>query len=158
MRRNWQAIVVLWILTLAVYSNSWQAGLIYDNASRIGEDTRIRSASSANIDLIFRTEYWYPMQATALYRPLTTLSFLFNYAVLGNANRPAGYHTVNWLLHSVNATLLYLVLRELIADGVVALAISALWAVHPVLTESVTNIVGRADMLAAFGLLGALFG
>jgi tetratricopeptide (TPR) repeat protein len=28
--------------------------------------------------------------------------------------------------------------------------------VHPVLTEAVTNIVGRADMLAAFGVLGAV--
>ena len=29
-----------------------------------------------------------------------------------------------------------------------------LWAVHPVLTESVANIVGRADLLAAAGVLG----
>jgi tetratricopeptide (TPR) repeat protein len=33
---------------------------------------------------------------------------------------------------------------------------AALWAVHPVLTESVTNIVGRADLLAAFGVLAGL--
>ncbi len=31
--------------------------------------------------------------------------------------------------------------------------IAALWAVHPVLTESVTNIVGRADLLAAMAVL-----
>src|SRR5262245_5704802 len=98
MKRNWHAIVVLWVLTLAVYSSSWQTGLIFDNNSRILEDPRVRAATPANIDLIFSKEYWYPMQATALYRPLTTLSLLFNYAVLGNANRPAGYHTVNWIL------------------------------------------------------------
>ncbi|OLD12616.1 MAG: hypothetical protein AUJ01_16030 [Acidobacteria bacterium 13_1_40CM_3_65_5] len=28
---------------------------------------------------------------------------------------------------------------------------AALWAVHPLSTEAVTNIVGRADLLAAFG-------
>jgi hypothetical protein len=33
---------------------------------------------------------------------------------------------------------------------------AAIWAVHPVLTESVTNIVGRADLLAAFGVLAGL--
>jgi hypothetical protein len=32
--------------------------------------------------------------------------------------------------------------------------IAALWAVHPVLTESVTNIVGRADLLAGMSVLG----
>src|SRR5207302_1443931 len=37
-----------------------------------------------------------------------------------------------------------------------ALALAALWGVHPVLTDAVTNIVGRADMLAAFGVLTAL--
>jgi hypothetical protein len=36
------------------------------------------------------------------------------------------------------------------------LALAALWGVHPLLTESVTNIVGRADLLAAFGVLAGL--
>jgi tetratricopeptide (TPR) repeat protein len=36
-------------------------------------------------------------------------------------------------------------------------ALAALWAVHPVSTEAVTNIVGRADLLAALGVLGALY-
>jgi hypothetical protein len=34
--------------------------------------------------------------------------------------------------------------------------LSAIWALHPLLTESVTNIVGRADLLSAFGVLAAL--
>ena len=37
-----------------------------------------------------------------------------------------------------------------------AFALAALWGVHPLLTESVTNIVGRADLLAAFGVLAGL--
>src|SRR5208282_1206249 len=32
--------------------------------------------------------------------------------------------------------------------------IAGIWAVHPALTESVTNIVGRADLLAAMATLG----
>jgi protein O-mannosyl-transferase len=35
-----------------------------------------------------------------------------------------------------------------------AFAAAAIWAVHPLSTESVTNIVGRADLLAAFAVLG----
>jgi hypothetical protein len=34
---------------------------------------------------------------------------------------------------------------------------AALWAVHPLGTEAVSNIVGRADLLAAGGVLGALY-
>jgi tetratricopeptide (TPR) repeat protein len=37
-----------------------------------------------------------------------------------------------------------------------AFFVAALWAVHPVLTESVTNMVGRADLLGAAGVLGGL--
>ena len=33
---------------------------------------------------------------------------------------------------------------------------AALWAVHPLLTESVTNIVGRADLLSGLAILGGL--
>jgi tetratricopeptide (TPR) repeat protein len=34
--------------------------------------------------------------------------------------------------------------------------LAAIWGVHPLLTESVTNIVGRADLLAALGVLAGL--
>jgi hypothetical protein len=103
--------------------------------------TRIQAATSANVDLIFNKEYWYPGSPWACTVRLDTLSFLFNYAVWAMRTRPAGYHAVNWILHSINATLLFLLLRELIGNRFGALAIASLWAVHPVLTESVTNIV-----------------
>jgi hypothetical protein len=46
--------------------------------------------------------------------------------------------------------------RQLIRDVWPSFFVAALWAVHPVLTESVTNIVGRADLLAAIALLSGL--
>jgi tetratricopeptide (TPR) repeat protein len=97
---------------------------------------------------------------TGLYRPLTTFSYLLNYAVFGNGPHPAGYHWVNFALHAVNIALVYLlglfVFQETRLKERLALALAAVWAVHPVLTESVTNIVGRADLLAAFGVLAGL--
>jgi protein O-mannosyl-transferase len=44
----------------------------------------------------------------------------------------------------------------LLGDSMLALALAALWGLHPLLTESVTNIVGRADLLAASGVLAGL--
>ena len=40
------------------------------------------------------------------------LSFLFNYAILGNADRPAGYHWVNLLLHTGNVLLVFALARS----------------------------------------------
>jgi tetratricopeptide (TPR) repeat protein len=88
-----------------------------------------------------------------LYRPFTTFSYLFNYAVLGDGEQPSGYHSINVLLHLGNVLLAYALARRLVRRFWPAVFIASLWAVHPVLTESVTNIVGRADLLAAMGVL-----
>ena len=87
---------------------------------------------------------------------MTTLSLWFNYSVLGNGPNATGYHVVNFLLHFFNAWLLYqLALLALKRDGAAFLA-AAIWAVHPIATEAVTSIVGRADLLAAMSVLGGL--
>src|SRR5204862_5524189 len=70
--------------------------------------------------------------------------------------QPFGYHFLNWMLHSVNATLVYLLVWLLLGETLWAAVAAGLWAVHPLLTESVTNLVGRADLLAGIGVLGAL--
>jgi tetratricopeptide (TPR) repeat protein len=156
---HWRRLLpfaALWALTLAAYSNSFQTGLIFDNSAIILKDTRVRAASPENLSLILTKEYWYPPTGNGLYRPLATLSYLFNYAVLGDGASPAGYHLVNYALHSLNASLVFLLALLLFGETLPAFAMAALWAVHPVLTESVTNVIGRADLLSAFGVLAAL--
>ncbi len=88
-----------------------------------------------------------------MYRPFTTLSYLFNYAVLGDGDQPSGYHSINLILHLGNVLLAYALALRLVRRFWPSVFIAALWAVHPALTESVTNIVGRADLLAAMAVL-----
>src|SRR6185369_7523116 len=97
------------------------------------------------------------MATSGLYRPMTTLSFLANWTVLGNEARPFGYHLVNLLLHlGCSVAVLALFRRLGMAAGAATIA-AALFAVHPVTTEAVANVAGRADLLAALGvLLGVL--
>jgi hypothetical protein len=163
-REAWQRrallMLALWAFALLAYSNSFRAGLALDNASAVLQDSRIRAAMPENLHLILTEEYWYNRMTTGLYRPLTTFSYLLNYAIFGNGPHPAGYHWVNFALHAVNIALVYLlgllVFQETRLKERLALALAAVWAVHPVLTESVTNIVGRADLLAGFGVLAGL--
>jgi hypothetical protein len=144
----------LCLLTLAAYSNSFTAGFAMDNRGLILEDTRIRAATPENLALIVDHTYWWPYGESGLYRPLTTLSYLFNYSILGDTNSPAGYHWINFFLHAGNVLLVYALSLRLAGDRWRAASVAALWAVHPLLTESVTNIVGRADLLAGLGILG----
>ena len=117
-------------------------------------DPRLRDASAKNLGLILSHSYWWPTGEGGVYRPITTLSYLFNYAILGNADHPAGYHWVNVFLHALNVLLVYALARRFIRRFWPSFFIAAIWAVHPILTEAVTNIVGRADVLAATGLFG----
>ena len=143
-------------MALLAYANSFRAGLIYDNHFIVTQDPRLRQVTAENVHLILTRDYWYKNSISSLYRPLTTLSYLFNYATLGSGDSPAGYHAINLALHAVNIALVYLLGWLLLAEFWPAFAMAALWAVNPVLTESVTNVVGRADLLAAFGVLAGL--
>jgi tetratricopeptide (TPR) repeat protein len=149
-------LVALWVVVFAAYSNSFHAGLVFDNDGLIAQDPRIREATAQNLRSILTGGYWYVNSTTGLYRPLTTYSYLLNYAVLGNGPRPEGYHLVNLALHSVNVGLVYALGIVIFGELAPALALAAIWGLHPVLTESVTNIVGRADLLAGFGVLAGL--
>jgi len=117
------------------------------------EHERLHAANAANMALITHHTYLWPNGESGLYRPLTTFSYLLNYAILGNGNRPAGYHWINFFLHKVNVLLLFTLMLRLTQAFRTAFFVAMLWAIHPVLTESVTNIIGRADLLAGFAVL-----
>jgi hypothetical protein len=148
--------MALCLVTLLAYSNSFHNGFVLDSHAIILNDTRIREANAQNIGQIFEHTYWWPTTEVGLYRPATTLSYLFNYDLLGNGQTPDGYHWINYLLHSFNVLLVYALALRLLRKFWPAVFTAALWAVHPVLTESVTNIIGRADLLAAMTTLSGL--
>lgn len=153
-RPTWLAGLALVALTALAFSNSFTAGLALDNQVLVTGDPRIREVSGQNIAQILQHTFWWPNGEAGIYRPLATLSYLFNYAVLGNGAQPAGYHWINFLLHAGNVLLVFALMLRLLGGFRVPLFVAALWAVHPVLTESVTNIVGRADLLAGAAVLG----
>jgi tetratricopeptide (TPR) repeat protein len=153
-RHAWR-IVALWVLLGAAYSNSFEGALVFDGAKIVTQDSRIRAVTAENVRLIFSEEYWYKGAPSGLYRPLTTLSFLMNYA-LGSGANPAAYHWTNFVLHEINVTLVYWLGLVIFGDPALALALAALWGLHPLLTDSVTNVAGRADLLAALGVLAGL--
>jgi len=145
-------ILALGTLTVLAFSNSFQAGFTLDNKGLL-LDPRIRELTPENIALILKHTYWWPTGEAGLYRPFTTLSYLFNYAFLGDGDQPAGYHSINLILHLGNVLLAYALALRLVRRFWPSVFTAALWAVHPALTESVTNIVGRADLLAAMAVL-----
>jgi protein O-mannosyl-transferase len=140
----------------AVHASSLRTGLVLDARVLVAENPVLRRVTAANLGFILTHDYWQPMSTDGLYRPITILSYLFNYTVLGNADRPLGYHVVNLLLHVACVGLVYALVWHLVRRRWPAVVAAALFGLHPVTTEAVTYVVGRADLLAATGVLGGL--
>ena len=149
------------ILLLAVlaYAPTLTNGFPFDDERLIVQNRLITSLR--NIPILLTKGYWAigpgtATQAGGLYRPLLTISFALNYAV-GGLN-PLGYHAVNVLLHAIVSLAVYGVGRRLFLSPAGATVAGALFAVHPLHTEVVAGIVGRAESLMALGVLLALAG
>ncbi len=76
-------------------------------------DPRIRELNWSNLGLLFQHTYWWPNGEAGLYRPPTTLSYLLNYAILGNGESPMVTTSVNLLLHTANVLLAFALTRKL---------------------------------------------
>jgi protein O-mannosyl-transferase len=91
------------------------------------------------------------------FRPVTFSTFALDWKI-GNG-RPFGFHVVNLVLHAAVTLLLYLLLQTALQSlqhgKAVAFAAALLFAVHPIHTEAVASIVGRAELLAAGFLIAA---
>ncbi|MDH3283902.1 MAG: tetratricopeptide repeat protein, partial [Acidobacteriota bacterium] len=92
--------------------------------------------------------------ASPIYRPLVTLSWALQVRATGPS--PRALHLVDMLLHAACVVLVALLLAAFLREARWALTAAALFAVHPLASEAVCSVVGRADLLAASFLTGAL--
>jgi tetratricopeptide (TPR) repeat protein len=97
------------------------------------------------------------VSATTIGRPLLSLSFAMNRALFGAS--PAGFHAVNIAIHAAAALVLFDLVRRTLATRAgngatpLAFAVAAIWALHPLQTESVTYVCQRAESLAGLCIL-----
>jgi hypothetical protein len=151
------AILGLLALAAAVYANSFAAGYTLDARTLLAEDPRLASFSAQNLRDVFARGYWWPRWESDLYRPVTTLTYLVGFALAGGDRGLVWpLHAVNLALHVANATLVYSIALRVLGSGGPALLLAALFTVHPLATENVTNLVGRADLLATLFVLVGL--
>jgi len=155
-QRHAEALVILAAVVLMAYANSFASGFVVDGRPLILENARVHTVTRTHLKEILSHGYSWPAFDGGLYRPIATLSYLVNFAVLGNYDQPEGYHWVNCPLYVANAFLVYLLALLLVRRYWPALSVAILWALHPICTEAVTNIAGRPEELAALGVLAAL--
>jgi hypothetical protein len=92
-------------------------------------------------------------------RPVLMFSYWLNYRLWGVT--PLSYHLVNILIHFTNSGLVFLVLRRIVTmagwppqrAARASLIGAAVFAIHPLQTESVSYVAGRSESLASLFLL-----
>ena len=144
---------VLPVLTVLLFSPVYRATFVYDDSDFVVENPLL-NAPHLDVAAVFTTAYPPQHPEQKLYRPLVTLSYALDKAVTG---KPAGFHVTNVLWHLAVATMLVLLLRQLGTPATGALlAAVAFFAWHPLTTESVAWVAGRAELMAAFFVLASL--
>ncbi|XP_055011548.1 protein O-mannosyl-transferase TMTC3 [Boleophthalmus pectinirostris] len=151
---SWRETLLLAGLVVACYWNSLSCGFVFDDVSAILDNKDLRP--STPIKNLFLNDFWgTPMaeeRSHKSYRPLTVLTFRLNY--LWSELSAASYHLLNVLLHVV-VCVLFLRVSRLFLDHKYSLVAALLFAVHPIHTEAVTGVVGRAELLSSIFLLAA---
>lgn len=124
----------------------------YDDALQITGNPLIVQSSFSGTSLI---DLFTKPTPGNLYRPLTLLSYWFTYWTFGLS--PAPYHLVNVLLHAINSVFVVILVDRILGNRTIGFWAGLLFAVHPIHTEAVANIIGRAELLAAgFGISSLL--
>ena len=151
--KSWCGLLLI-MLTVAVYLNSLPNQFVWDDEALVENNSYIRN--HLYVSAIFTTDLYHDQgQGTPYYRPFQAISYLVDYAVWGL--NPWGYHITSILLHLGCVLLIWLLVQQVSSQNWLAFAVAALFAIHPVNTNAVTYIAGRADPLALAGMLGALW-
>ncbi len=147
-RQHLLAAVLLAGLGVVAFGESLGNGFVLDDKAVIAGDPRVQHG---RVWESFSKEYWPEAVGNKLYRPLTTLSFVANWAI---SHEPWAFRLPNLLLHVGVCYLLFCLALRLIGSFWAAMAAAAVFAVHPIHTAPLNAIVDRAELSAAFfGLL-----
>ncbi|XP_056366586.1 protein O-mannosyl-transferase TMTC1 isoform X2 [Oenanthe melanoleuca] len=143
------AAAVLAGLCALCYGNSLRGEFVHDDVWAIVNNPDVRAV--APVSAAFANDFWGKRMAENTshksYRPLCVLTFKLNILLAGM--NPFYFHAVNVILHClVTLVLMYTCDKAVFKDCRLAFVTALFFAVHPIHTEAVTGIVGRADVLA----------
>lgn len=143
--RPWLGSAVLAAMAAATYANALHGAFQYDDLFTILINPHL--------------DRWqiFVDHLDHMVRPVLYATFLIDRRLFGHS--PTGYHVLNLLLHLGSGLLLYRILTRAVSEHTQAVPFwtALLFLIHPITTETVTYISGRASGLMAFFYLLAFF-
>jgi protein O-mannosyl-transferase len=143
-QQTWFLTLLLIALIFVAYARVFSAGFIWDDESHLTQNPCV-------VGPLGLKEVW--TTTRAVYYPLVLTTFWGLHKVIGLAPWP--YHLLNVLLHAGSAVVLWQVLRQLGIRG--AWLGAALWALHPVMVQSVAWVTELKNTQSCLFYLLSIF-
>ena len=159
------AFIVLSIIILTIYSNTFHASWHFDD-EKILKNQSLHLSTFTWHD-IKKTFFAHTQKTGALYRPIACFSLALNYYF--SKDRVFSYHLVNLIIHYITAVFLFLFIYTTLSlpfietkyhdhSFFIALLASVFWASNPIQTQAVTYIIQRmASMAGMFYIISMYF-
>ncbi len=148
----WQPALLLALTTILLY---WPA--THHDFVNFDDDVHVTANVRVQAGLTLENLKWaFLNPVNANWLPLTVLSHMLDCQLYGL--KPWGHHLTSVLLHAVNTTLVFLLLRRVTGAMWRSAMVAALFGWHPLHVESVAWVAERKDVLSTyFGLLALIF-
>ncbi|CAM1296549.1 Uncharacterised protein g1588 [Pycnogonum litorale] len=167
-----KACLLSFVVAVVCFANSYQGRFVFDDSEAIVNNKDVKlSTPLANL---FFNDFWGTAVSSNIshksFRPLTVLSFRFNHWLVGSLD-PTSFHLTNIILHGIVCVFVLLLFAIVLSTNrrfssfseayeqspIASMLCSLLFACHPIHSESVAGIVGRADLLCAMFFLFSFF-
>jgi tetratricopeptide (TPR) repeat protein len=146
---SWNRDLVWGLLLLAAtflaYRPAWNGKPVWDDNAHI---TRPELRSAAGL-----VHIWTQVGVTQQYYPLAHTVFWLERRLFGDAT--TGYHLLTILLHALSSLLVVTILRRLGLPGAAAWLAGGIFALHPVMVESVAWLTELKNTLSGVFFLAA---
>ncbi len=151
-RSDLRLILGLVVVSVLPYAHALLNGFVYDDHTQVLNNPYVQNFS--HLREIFTTTVWSYVGVqgvTNYYRPMMTFGYLVCYQVFGPL--AYGFHLMSLLFHVGVVCLLFLVIARMTVQRLLAFITAALFALHPIHTESVAWIAAVTDLQLAFFFL-----
>ena len=149
------SLIFLTLIAMGVYWNTLPNQFVAGDRQFI-----LRNPEIGNFDTVkhaFTSDYWEKLggESFIYYRPVTIFSHFIDFTLYGH--NPGGHHFSNMIFHTVVTLMVFQLFLYLCTPRLlIPLLGASLFALHPIHTHSVSYVMGRTDILAAFFFLGGL--
>ncbi|MBM3185118.1 MAG: tetratricopeptide repeat protein [Bacteroidetes bacterium] len=144
----WISTALVFVFSFLIYSNTINHDYALDDTGAIQQNLNVKKGLQGIPDIL-KMDLWEQSEVRlGYYRPLSLITFALEYHFFQSA--PHVCHFNNVLLFAISCVVLLFVLQALLGNvhQFIPLAITILFAAHPIHTEVVANIKSRDEILS----------